>query len=291
MRADDIHFLRVSAADLGAVHLFARPIGRGLGIEFAQYGIGLLLRIFIHRHRPHVAAHARIAHILADFPARDHRRKRRGRTVIARRLFEDVFNPLGIGTAVTLELRLDPVNRRAVAVGALPAIAELGQALDGGLVLGKFQTADHGFDGVDFGGLGLGEGGRGRNNRQADGEEDVFAHDCLGQGSLEGWAELIIAKMADAGACPQERNRFGDLAIEPTPRLRRTPFGAAFGTLLAWKARQCWSLAFYGESQCLLFRQRSNHHCHPGFSPGPNFPPTKYKQNPPHHFPSPQPVK
>ena len=44
-----------------------------------------------------------------------------------------VLDALG-RTAVALELRLDPVDRGAVAIGALAAIAELREPLDGGLV-------------------------------------------------------------------------------------------------------------------------------------------------------------
>jgi hypothetical protein len=47
----------------------------------------------------------------------------------ARRRIVDVFDALG-RAAVALQLRLDPVDCRAIAIGALPAIAELRQAFD-----------------------------------------------------------------------------------------------------------------------------------------------------------------
>jgi hypothetical protein len=50
-----------------------------------------------------------------------------------------VVNALGVGAAVALELRFDPVDGGAVAVGALAAVAELGEAFDGGLVALQFQ--------------------------------------------------------------------------------------------------------------------------------------------------------
>jgi hypothetical protein len=47
---------------------------------------------------------------------------------------EVVCHSLGVGAAVALELRLDPVVRGAIAIRALPAVAELRQPLDGRLV-------------------------------------------------------------------------------------------------------------------------------------------------------------
>ena len=52
-----------------------------------------------------------------------------------------VRDPLG-RAAVALELRLDPVDRGAVAIGALAAIAELRQPLDRRLVLFEIEAAD-----------------------------------------------------------------------------------------------------------------------------------------------------
>ena len=55
--------------------------------------------------------------------------------------------PLG-GTAGRLELRLDPVDGVPVAAGALPAVAELRQAPDDGLVVFQIEPADQDRDRV-----------------------------------------------------------------------------------------------------------------------------------------------
>src|SRR5205085_2440063 len=57
-----------------------------------------------------------------------------------------VLDPLGVRAAVALELRFDPVHCRAVAIGALPAITELGQALDRRLVPVEIEARDDRFD-------------------------------------------------------------------------------------------------------------------------------------------------
>ena len=53
-----------------------------------------------------------------------------------------------VRAAVALELRLDPVGGRPVAVGALAPVAELRQPLDGGLVFLQVEPADQRADGV-----------------------------------------------------------------------------------------------------------------------------------------------
>ena len=45
-----------------------------------------------------------------------------------------VDHTFGVRTTILFELRFDPVDRSAVAIGALSPIAELSQALDRGLV-------------------------------------------------------------------------------------------------------------------------------------------------------------
>jgi len=65
---------------------------------------------------------------------------RRGRT--RRRLGELVLQAFGVRAAVGLELGLDPVQRLAVALRALAAVTELGEALDGGLVPLQVELAD-----------------------------------------------------------------------------------------------------------------------------------------------------
>ena len=62
---------------------------------------------------------------------------------------------LGVRAPVALQLRLDPVDRRAIAVGALPAVAELGEALDGRFVALEIETRDQSTDGIRVFGPGL----------------------------------------------------------------------------------------------------------------------------------------
>ena len=59
-----------------------------------------------------------------------------------------VVQALGVRAAVTLELRLDPVDGRAIAVGALAAVAELGEPLDRRLVALEIETSDQNRDGI-----------------------------------------------------------------------------------------------------------------------------------------------
>ena len=56
-----------------------------------------------------------------------------------------VLDPLG-RAAVALELCFDPVDRGAVAIGALPPIAELRQALDRRLVAFEIEPLDQRLD-------------------------------------------------------------------------------------------------------------------------------------------------
>ena len=67
--------------------------------------------------------------------------RRRHRAAPGRRLVV-VLDAFRVRAAVALELRLDPVDGGAVAIGSLTAIAELRQALDRGLVLFQIESAD-----------------------------------------------------------------------------------------------------------------------------------------------------
>src|SRR5206468_10616946 len=68
--ADDVHLLRVGAADLGAVHLLARTRRVGLGVDPPERGVGLQIGIQVHAGGP-AGALAR--------PRRPGRRARAGR--------------------------------------------------------------------------------------------------------------------------------------------------------------------------------------------------------------------
>src|SRR5262249_33823250 len=54
-----------------------------------------------------------------------------------------VGNTFSIAAPVTLQLRLDPIHRRLIAIGTLPSISKLSQTFDGSFVLFKVQAADN----------------------------------------------------------------------------------------------------------------------------------------------------
>src|SRR5438034_7608678 len=116
----------MDAADLGAVHLFARARRAGLRVERAQPGVGLPEGIVVDAG---AGAHAAVA-ATARGPAgvAPGARRRRGRLIV-------VLEALNVAAAVGPELSLDPVHRGAVSVGALAPVAELGEAFDRRLVL------------------------------------------------------------------------------------------------------------------------------------------------------------
>jgi len=59
-------------------------------------------------------------------------------------------DPLGIAAAVAFQLLLNPINGRAVPVGALPSIPEFGQASNGGFVFRQVEPTDQGLDRIMF---------------------------------------------------------------------------------------------------------------------------------------------
>ncbi len=173
VRADDVHLVGPRRADLGAVHLFASAVGGRLGVERAQ----LLVRL-AHWVVVDAGTGAQAARPPATLRGgnrvgigRPWRRCPCGR--VARRCREGVLDPLGVGAAVTLELRLDPVHCLAIALGALATIAELREALDGGLVFFEIEPADQRPDRI--GGGRRRRGGRllrgDRDGQQADGAQ------------------------------------------------------------------------------------------------------------------------
>ena len=148
MGADDVHFLRMRRADLGAVDLLARPRRRNLRIERAERRIGLRGGVVVGDRRHHHAAQARAAGAGANFAARDGARSRRPcRRGRFRRPVVDVVQPLDRAT-VAREFARDPFDRGPVAVRALPAVAELGEPLDGRLVALEIEPPDQRADGI-----------------------------------------------------------------------------------------------------------------------------------------------
>jgi len=157
VRADDVHFVGARAADFRAIHLFARTGSRRLRVEGAKRGIGLGDGIVIGGRRPRHAAQSRTARARTEFPAGDFRTGGRSSALLGlwRRYIVGVPDALGVRAAIALELRFDPVDRCPVSVGALLPVAELGQALDGGLVFLQIEPRDQRFGVVGRGALRL----------------------------------------------------------------------------------------------------------------------------------------
>jgi hypothetical protein len=69
------------------------------------------------------------------------------------------MNALSIGTAVTLELRFNPVDGCAVAVGSLAAVSKIGYAADRRFIALQVEPRNQGPDRIVIGG-GLAAGAR-----------------------------------------------------------------------------------------------------------------------------------
>src|SRR5258708_31508158 len=76
------------------------------------------------------------------------------RGIARRRTGVVVVQALGVGASVTLELGLNPVDRGAVAGGALAAVAELGEPENSRLVAVEVEPPDQGRDRIGRGGGG-----------------------------------------------------------------------------------------------------------------------------------------
>src|SRR5262249_23729625 len=128
----------VGRTDLGAVHLFARAGLVVLRVDAAKRGVGLEVGI-------EVDAGAAAGAFLGQHDARSSGRPARRRGVAGEAELAavvHVMDSLGVGAAVALELRLDPVDGGAIAVGALATVAESGEAEDSVLVVLEVEAAD-----------------------------------------------------------------------------------------------------------------------------------------------------
>src|SRR6185503_13555264 len=122
---------------LCAVHLFARAVARGLHVERAQLRVGLTVRIGVHTgartDSTWPAAARRCRERFEHVATRRLSRRWRGSGAaggIGRRGFVLVFQTLDTRASDAFQLRFDPVDCGTVAICALPAIAELREALD-----------------------------------------------------------------------------------------------------------------------------------------------------------------
>src|SRR5580700_10212279 len=131
-------------ADLGTKDLLARAGSRWLRVEFAQPRVGLEIGIVVGGRRSALAPQfgsagraASSAPALA-VPCRGvappFARARGGVAPAASPTacggLVYVVDALGVVTAIALELRLNPVDGSAVAVGSLAAVSKFGQATD-----------------------------------------------------------------------------------------------------------------------------------------------------------------
>src|SRR5439155_14031636 len=142
--ADDVHLPGMTTADLGAIHLFARARSGGLRVQGAHPAVWLAQRIGVDPGVGANAAGAASTHGargVACRPRRVRRGARRSRLIV-------VLQAGDVGTAVALELGLDPVHRGAVSVRALAAVAELGETLDRRLVQLEVEPRDEPGDGI-----------------------------------------------------------------------------------------------------------------------------------------------
>ncbi len=148
MTGDDVHLVGILRADLRAVHLFAWTRGRGLHVQLAQFEIGLFFRVVIDAGRSPVPALDRTAAAPAAARAGLLPPAAPAAGVGARPRLVLVRQTLRVRAAITFQLRLDPVDRGAVPVGALSSIPELRQALDRPLVLFQLEAFDQGANGI-----------------------------------------------------------------------------------------------------------------------------------------------
>src|SRR5690606_18795829 len=88
-----------------------------------------------------------------------------------------VVEPLGVGAAIALQLRLDPIERGAVARRPLAPVTKLREPLDRRLVALEFELGDERGDRIGGGGL-LGEERRrcGESQHGDGGERGGGAH-------------------------------------------------------------------------------------------------------------------
>jgi len=119
--SENVHLVRVFAADLGAVDLFAWAGDGGWGVEFAELEVGLLEGVVVDGvgHEDAALVRAAGAYGGIDCGARAGAGGGFGRGV-------GVVDALGVGATVALELGFDPVDGGGVAGGALAAVSELG---------------------------------------------------------------------------------------------------------------------------------------------------------------------
>ena len=90
---------------------------------------GWRIGIVVDAGGPAVAPHREIA---ASAAARSGDRLRR-RLIL-------ILEAFGVRTAVAFQLRLNPVDRRTVAISTLPTVTELRQALDGGFIFLEIES-------------------------------------------------------------------------------------------------------------------------------------------------------
>ena len=172
VRADDVHLLGMRRADLGAVHFFARAALAGLRIERAQFLIRLTRRVGIDAGCGAQTAQAPPARRRVG-AARDRRPARRGR--LTRKI--RVVQANRVGAAVALEPRFDPVDRGAIAIRPLPAVAELRESLDRGFVFLEVEPPHHDCDRIALrirrrrGAHAANYSGPGKSSGRQDGEE------------------------------------------------------------------------------------------------------------------------
>jgi hypothetical protein len=82
------------------------------------------------------------------------------------------MDALGRRAAVAFQLRVDPLQRRAITIRALAAIAEAGQAANGFLIALQLKPPDQGFYGL----IGAVLRNKDRRDKQNSGKNDSGQH-------------------------------------------------------------------------------------------------------------------
>ena len=152
-------------ADFRAINLFAWSILGRLGIELAQPGIGLAVRIVIGSNCGRNAIEPAASLACNGLTAFDHLglpsdapdtasglsalpRRRCPSARGGRGIRDHILDPFGILAAVALELGFDPIDSFPVAFGALASVAKLREALHYCLVFFQIQTCRQRLPGI-----------------------------------------------------------------------------------------------------------------------------------------------
>ena len=144
MTPDDVHLIRMDSADLGAINLFAWPRCARLRVERPQRLVGQTHRVGID------ACWAANAAVTATARSRVRagcsRRSARARPICRR---VAIAQALDVRAPVALELRFNPIDGGAIAIGALSTITKARECFDGDLIAREIEPGDQAGNRID----------------------------------------------------------------------------------------------------------------------------------------------